>query len=98
MASAEVVLRQLDPATNRYVEVVAFDPALVAAPEEYLAVAEADDIRWRVTLAEGAVVGANAVVTRDVSAGSVVAGVPAKPISPVFLKATSTAPIKDAAS
>ena len=53
VASAEVVLRQLDPATNRYVEVVAFDPALVAAPEEYLAVAEADDIRWRVTLAEG---------------------------------------------
>jgi UPF0755 protein len=53
VASAEVVLRQLDPETNRYVEVVAFDPALVAAPAEYLAVAEADDIRWRVTLAEG---------------------------------------------
>ncbi|PLL13141.1 endolytic transglycosylase MltG [Tabrizicola sp. TH137] len=53
VASSEVVLRQLDPATNRYVEVVAFDPAVEAAPEEYLAVAEADDIRWRVTLAEG---------------------------------------------
>jgi UPF0755 protein len=53
VASAEVVLRQLDPETNRYVEVVAFDPALMAAPAEYLAVAEADDIRWRVTLAEG---------------------------------------------
>jgi UPF0755 protein len=53
VASAEVVLRELDPATNRYVEVVAFDPATTAAPAEYLAVAEADDIRWRVTLAEG---------------------------------------------
>lgn len=53
VANAEVVLRELDPATNRYVEVVKFDPAKVAAPAEYLAVAEADDIRWRVTLAEG---------------------------------------------
>lgn len=53
VASAEVVLRQLDPSTNRYVEVVKFDPATVAAPAEYLDVAEADDIRWRVTLAEG---------------------------------------------
>ncbi|NBE08692.1 endolytic transglycosylase MltG [Paragemmobacter ruber] len=53
VASAEMVLRELDPATNRYVEVVAFDPATAAAPAEYLDVAEADDIRWRVTLAEG---------------------------------------------
>ena len=53
VARAEVVLRELDPATNRYVEVVAFDPAVAAAPAEYLEVAEADDIRWRITLAEG---------------------------------------------
>lgn len=53
VASAEVVLRELDPETNRYVEVVKFDPAVAAAPAEYLDVAEADDIRWRVTLAEG---------------------------------------------
>ena len=53
VATAEVVLRELDPATNRYVEVVKFAPAEVAAPAEYLEVAEADDIRWRVTLAEG---------------------------------------------
>lgn len=53
VADAEVVLRELDPATNRYVEVVKFDPAKEAAPAQYLEVAEADDIRWRVTLAEG---------------------------------------------
>ncbi len=53
VAKAEVVLRELDAATNRYVEVVKFDPAAVAAPAEYLDVTEADDIRWRVTLAEG---------------------------------------------
>lgn len=53
VASAEVVLRELDPETNRYVDVVKFDPAAEAVPAEYLDVAEADDIRWRVTLAEG---------------------------------------------
>ncbi|OYU17912.1 MAG: branched-chain alpha-keto acid dehydrogenase subunit E2 [Rhodobacteraceae bacterium PARR1] len=53
VAEAEVVLRELDPVTNRYVEVVQFDPAKVAAPAEYLSAAEADDIRWRITLAEG---------------------------------------------
>jgi UPF0755 protein len=53
VASAEVILRELDAATNRYVEVVKFDPAAEAIPQPYLDVAEADDIRWRVTLAEG---------------------------------------------
>ncbi|NGQ90888.1 endolytic transglycosylase MltG [Rhodobacter sp. HX-7-19] len=53
VATSEVVLRELDPATNRYVEVVKFDPAAEAAPADYVDVAEADDIRWRVTLAEG---------------------------------------------
>ena len=53
VAAAEVVLRELDPASNRYVEVVKFDPATDAAPTEYLDAAQASDIRWRVTLAEG---------------------------------------------
>ena len=53
VAAAEVVLRELDPASNRYVEVVKFDPATDAAPTEYLDAAQAPDIRWRVTLAEG---------------------------------------------
>lgn len=53
VAAAEVVLRELDPASNRYVEVAKFDPATDAAPTAYLDAAQASDIRWRVTLAEG---------------------------------------------
>jgi UPF0755 protein len=53
IAGADVILRELDPATNRYVEVVKFNPATEAAPAEYVDVAEAPDMRWRVTLAEG---------------------------------------------
>jgi len=51
--SAEVILRELDPETNRYVEVVKFDPAEVAAPQEYVDAALEGDLRWQVTLAEG---------------------------------------------
>ncbi|MGB8815087.1 MAG: endolytic transglycosylase MltG, partial [Paracoccaceae bacterium] len=51
--SADVVLRELDPAQNRYVEVVKFDPALDAVPAQYLEAAQDSDLRWRVTLAEG---------------------------------------------
>lgn len=53
VASADVVLRELDPATNRFVDVVKFDPAAEALPAEYLAAAEKPDLRYRVTLAEG---------------------------------------------
>ncbi len=53
VAKSEVVLRELDAATNRYVEVVKFDPATDAVPAEYLDAATASDLRWRVTLAEG---------------------------------------------
>ena len=53
--AANLVLRELDPATSAYVEVVKFDPATAegGTPEAYAkAVAEAD-VRFRVTLAEG---------------------------------------------
>jgi UPF0755 protein len=53
VASADVVLRELDPATNRFVEVVKFDPSVEALPAEYLDAKEDADLRYRVTLAEG---------------------------------------------
>jgi len=53
VATAEVVLRELDPVTNRYIEVVAFDPATEVLPAQYLDAKEASDLRWRITLAEG---------------------------------------------
>jgi UPF0755 protein len=53
VTSADVVLRELDPVTNRYVEVVKFDPAIDAAPQGYVDVAQDPDLRFRVTLAEG---------------------------------------------
>jgi UPF0755 protein len=52
VAGADVVLRELDPATNEFVEVVKFDAAGVL-PREYVEAAEDGDLRWRVTLAEG---------------------------------------------
>lgn len=53
VSSTDIVLRELDAATNRYVEVLKFDPATEAAPAEYLEAATADDIRLRLTVAEG---------------------------------------------
>ena len=53
ITSATVILRELDPATNRFVEVVKFDPELEAAPQDYIDAKESPDLRWRVTLAEG---------------------------------------------
>ncbi|MES2144383.1 MAG: endolytic transglycosylase MltG [Pseudomonadota bacterium] len=53
VSSVDVVLRELDPATQRYTEVVKFDPATEAVPAAYLDVAQEPDLRWRVTLAEG---------------------------------------------
>lgn len=49
-----VVVRELDPATSEFVEVVKFDPATEEAPQEYSDVAGRPDVRFRVTLAEGA--------------------------------------------
>ena len=51
--AANLILRELDPATSAYVEVVKFDPAEGAAPEEYTQATGDADVRYRVTLAEG---------------------------------------------
>jgi len=53
VVSAEVILRELDPATSRYVEVAKFDPAVEAAPAAYVDAAAEGDLRYRITLAEG---------------------------------------------
>lgn len=53
VANAEILLRELDPASNRYVEVARFDPATTAAPQDYVDATQAPDLRWRITLAEG---------------------------------------------
>lgn len=50
---ANMVLRELDPATSDYVEVVKFDPAAGPAPQEYADATDDADARFRVTLAEG---------------------------------------------
>lgn len=51
--ASDVILRELDAATNRYVEVVKFDPSVEAAPQGYIDAVEDRDLRYRVTLAEG---------------------------------------------
>jgi UPF0755 protein len=56
VTTAEVILRELDPATQRYEEVAKFDPATEAAPTAYLDAANDPGIRFRVTLAEGTTV------------------------------------------
>jgi UPF0755 protein len=52
VTGADIVLRELDPATDSYVEVVKFD-VTEPAPGAFLDAADEDDLRWRVTLAEG---------------------------------------------
>ncbi|VDC31794.1 endolytic transglycosylase MltG [Pseudogemmobacter humi] len=54
VASANAVLRELDPATNRFVEVVKFEPGTVEVPAEYTEAAAKPDMRFTVTLVEGA--------------------------------------------
>lgn len=49
--SAQV--RELDPATNRFVEKAQFEPANEAAPDAYTEVKTAQDTRFRVAMAEG---------------------------------------------
>lgn len=49
----DVVVREMDPATNSFVEVAKFNPAKDAAPESYAALAGDTDVRRRVLVAEG---------------------------------------------
>ncbi|MEN8934442.1 endolytic transglycosylase MltG [Planktotalea arctica] len=50
---ATVQVRQLDPATNRFVEKASFNPAEEEAPEIYTQLRGENDTRYRIALAEG---------------------------------------------
>jgi UPF0755 protein len=53
VTTAEVIVRELDPQTNRYEEIVSFVPGEGELPPEYAEAAARQDVRFRVTLAEG---------------------------------------------
>lgn len=53
IASAELRLRELDPATERFVLKAAFAPDAAEVPADYLRLREAADTRYRVAMAEG---------------------------------------------
>ncbi|MCL3883702.1 endolytic transglycosylase MltG [Marivita sp. GX14005] len=53
ITGATVQVRELDPATGRFEELVKFDPAEAEAPEAYAGVKAQADTRYRVALAEG---------------------------------------------
>jgi UPF0755 protein len=48
-----VQVRELDPATSRFVELVSFNPSEAEAPEDYARVRAQADTRYRIALAEG---------------------------------------------
>ncbi|PTX56237.1 UPF0755 protein [Litoreibacter ponti] len=54
VTSKRAVVRELDPATNAYVETANFVPGEDAVPAEYAEAREDRDVRYRVTVAEGA--------------------------------------------
>ncbi|MHA7849650.1 endolytic transglycosylase MltG [Roseovarius sp.] len=53
VTDAEIEVRELDPATNRYVEKAAFAPGEGDAPEAFETVREKADTRYRIAVAEG---------------------------------------------
>jgi UPF0755 protein len=53
VTDAEIEVRELDPATNRYVEKAAFVPGEGEAPEAFETVREKADTRYRIAVAEG---------------------------------------------
>ena len=53
VAAQEIEVRELDPETERFEEVAAFDPAETEAPANYTSVRGEPDTRYRVALAEG---------------------------------------------
>lgn len=50
---SQIQVRELDPATNRYVEKAEFNPAEDETPAEFTEVREKSDTRYRIAIAEG---------------------------------------------
>ncbi|MDK3072937.1 endolytic transglycosylase MltG [Sedimentitalea sp. JM2-8] len=53
VTSTEAQVRELDPATDKFVERAAFDPTVDEAPEAYVEKRSMADTRYRISLAEG---------------------------------------------
>ncbi len=53
VARADVLLRELDPATGAFVEVARFEPGVEVEPAAFTQARDEADLRWRVTVAEG---------------------------------------------
>jgi UPF0755 protein len=53
VAAQEMAVRSLDPATQRFVTLAAFDPAAEAVAPEYVEVRDDAETRYRISLAEG---------------------------------------------
>jgi UPF0755 protein len=75
----DVVVREMEPATNSFVEVAKFDPAKDTAPDAFVALKDDADLRRRVLVAEGVTSWqvVEGLKTVDVMAGEV-ATVPAE--------------------
>ncbi|SFR51580.1 endolytic transglycosylase MltG [Litoreibacter janthinus] len=54
VTSRRAVVRELDPSTNAYVETANYTPGVDEVPAEYLEARDDRDVRYRVTVAEGA--------------------------------------------
>lgn len=53
VTAGDVLVRELDPATNRFTEVAKFDPAVDETPEVYTSIIAEPDTQFRVAVAEG---------------------------------------------
>ena len=53
VSRTQVLVRELDPASNRFIEIAAFNPAQDEVPSAYATVKAETDTRYRVAMAEG---------------------------------------------
>ena len=53
VTASDIVVSEMDPATNTLKEVIKFDPAADPVPADYIKLSQDADVRLRVTMAEG---------------------------------------------